>query len=429
MSSPEEVRRESENEEDDAKKLNLPSSSQKKTPKSKAFEKKVTSGKANTCHQNCESLFQETSKSENDYHTWRFSDTSRSSSDDVEPAGPSKTVSPVLPGNDSPALIRPVVKEKQTEDIHRIVSEGELAQLAKVQPLIFNFNEQTTIKDCLKMIEKKVAEYDTIKEFTDLEYANRLNEFTYGSKLINREKNRYRDILPYISVSIIDDSTRVPLGQNKDYINASYIRIVNYGEEYLYIAAQGPLPETTEDFWQMILENNANIIAMITREIEGGTIKCHHYWPVSLKKPLELRQFRIFLENYQILECFIIRVFQIVKKSTGTKHFVKQMQFIKWPDHGTPASAEYFIKFVRYVRKSHLTGPLVVHCSAGVGRTGVFLCLDVVFCAIEKNYSFSISNIVAQMREQRYGMIQTKEQYSFCYEVVLEVLQKLFTLG
>ncbi|XP_058527750.1 tyrosine-protein phosphatase non-receptor type 20 isoform X9 [Ochotona princeps] len=105
------------------------------------------------------------------------------------------------------------------------------------------------------------------------------------------------------------------------------------------------------------------------------------------------------------------------------------MQFIKWPDHGTPASAEYFIKFVRYVRKSHLTGPLVVHCSAGVGRTGVFLCLDVVFCAIEKNYSFSISNIVAQMREQRYGMIQTKEQYSFCYEVVLEVLQKLFTLG
>lgn len=95
----------------------------------------------------------------------------------------------------------------------------------------------------------------------------------------------------------------------------------------MYIAAQGPLPGTTEDFWQMILENNANIIAMITREIEGGTIKCHHYWPVSLKKPLELSQFRIFLENYQILECFIIRVFQIVKKSVSFEGSVIDLCF------------------------------------------------------------------------------------------------------
>ncbi|XP_008563461.1 PREDICTED: tyrosine-protein phosphatase non-receptor type 20-like, partial [Galeopterus variegatus] len=114
--------------------------------------------------------------------------------------------------------------------------------------------------------------------------------------------------LPNVSVSVIDDSTRVPLGESKDYINASYIRIVNYGEEYFYIATQGPLPGTTDDFWQMVLENNSNVIAMITREIESGTIKCHHYWPISLKKPLELKHFRIFLENYQILKYFIIRV-------------------------------------------------------------------------------------------------------------------------
>ncbi|XP_066205090.1 tyrosine-protein phosphatase non-receptor type 20 isoform X1 [Saccopteryx leptura] len=178
----------------------------------------------------------------------------------------------------------------------------------------------------------------------------------------------------------------------------------------------------------MILENNSNVIVMITREIEGEVIKCHKYWPISVKKPLELKSCSISLQNYQILQYFIIRIFQVVRKSTGASLFVKHLQFTNWPDHGTPAPAEGFIKYVRYVRKSHLTGPIVVHCSAGVGRTGVFLCVDVVLCAIEKNFSFNIGNIVAQMREQRSGMVQTKEQYYFCYKIVLAVLQKFVTL-
>ncbi|XP_060262787.1 tyrosine-protein phosphatase non-receptor type 20 isoform X6 [Ovis aries] len=153
-----------------------------------------------------------------------------------------------------------------------------------------------------------------------------------------------------------DDSTRVPLGENKDYINASYIKIANSGAEYYYIATQGPLPTTMDDFWQMVLENNSNVIAMITKEKEGGVTKCHHYWPISMQKPLELNSCCIFLENYQILRYFIIRMFQVVKKS------------------------------------------------------------------------FDIMNIVGQMREQRHGMIQTKEQYMFCYKIVLEVLQKLWTV-
>lgn len=124
---------------------------------------------------------------------------------------------------------------------------------------------------------------------------------------------------PHVSVSIIDDSTRVPLGKNKNYINASYIRIENDEEEYFYIATQGPLPETIEDFWQMVMENNCNVIAMITREIEGGVIKCQRYWPISLKEPLELKHLRILLENCQITQYFIIQIFQIVKKSVSLK--------------------------------------------------------------------------------------------------------------
>ncbi|XP_011805721.1 PREDICTED: tyrosine-protein phosphatase non-receptor type 20 isoform X3 [Colobus angolensis palliatus] len=327
----------------------------------------------------------------------------RWSSENEEPAGPSQALSPLL------------------SDMHKIVSEGELHQLAQIRPLTFNFHEQTAIKDCLKMLEKKTGAYDIMQEFMALELKNLPGEFNSGNQPSNREKNRYRDILPY-------DSTRVPLGKSKDYINASYIRIVNCGQEYFYIATQGPLLSTIDDFWQMVLENNSNVIAMITREIEDGVIKCYPYWPISLKKPLELKHFHVFLENYQILQCFIIRMFQVVEKSTGTSHSVKQLQFTKWPDHGTPASADSFIKYVRYARKSHLTGPMVVHCSAGIGRTGVFLCVDVVFCAIIKNCSFNIMDIVAQMREQRSGMVQTKEQYHFCYDIVLKVLRKLLTL-
>ncbi|XP_005412662.1 PREDICTED: tyrosine-protein phosphatase non-receptor type 20 isoform X2 [Chinchilla lanigera] len=329
--------------------------------------------------------------------------TDTGSSESEEPAGSSQTAHPGLPG------------------IQKIVSEEELAQLTQIRPRTFSFDKQSAFKDYLKILERKGV-FDITQEFGDLERKkSRCSECTYGNEPWNRQKNRYRDIIPY-------ESTRVPLGKSQDYINASYIRIINQEEEYFYIATQGPLPDTIDDFWQMVFEHNSNVIAMVTRDIEDGIIKCHNYWPVSPEEPLELRQFRICLKNYQILAYFIVRMFQVVKKPTETSLMVKHVQFTKWADHGIPASTDSFIKYVRYVRKSHCTGPMVVHCSAGVGRTGVFICTDVAFCAMEKSYLFDIVNIVTQMREQRYGMIQTKEQYCFTYEIILKVLKKFLAL-
>ncbi|XP_072483800.1 FERM and PDZ domain-containing protein 2 isoform X3 [Notamacropus eugenii] len=300
-----------------------------------------------------------------------------------------------------------------------IISEEELTEVSEIRSIPNSFHLMATLRSLIETIEKQIARNETFVEFLSLDNVKPLDDCILGNAPQNKEKNRYRDIVPY-------DGTRVPLGERKDYINASYIRILNSEEEYFYIATQGPLPGTTEDFWQMVWENKSNVIAMMTKEIEDGFIKCHRYWPISLNKPLELQNYIIALENYQILETFTIRAFKMVKK-TGSVHFVHQIQFINWPDHGIPTSFDAFVKYVRYMKKIHETGPIIAHCSAGIGRTGVLLCVDVVLRALEKDFNFNIKNIVTQMREQRFGMVQTKEQYHFCYEIVLYVLRKILT--
>uniref|UniRef100_A0A8C4VYV8 Protein tyrosine phosphatase non-receptor type 20 n=1 Tax=Gopherus evgoodei TaxID=1825980 RepID=A0A8C4VYV8_9SAUR len=188
-----------------------------------------------------------------------------------------------------------------------------------------------------------------------------------------------------------DDATRVPLGATRGYINASYIRTHIGEEEHFYISTQGPLPCTVADFWQMIWENESDVIAMMTKEVELGKVKCHRYWPEPPQHSLDFITPTMKLTS-------VVALFQ-----TGERRFVKHLQFTTWPDHGTPRLIEHLVKFIRYMRKIHQTGPITAHCSAGIGRSGVLLCIDILLSCIEKDLC-----IVRELRHQRFGMIQTK---------------------
>lgn len=233
----------------------------------------------------------------------------------------------------------------------------------------------------------------------------------------NVNKNRYRDISPY-------DSTRVVLknAPSGDYINANYVNmtISNTTTVNKYIATQGPLPSTTDDFWQMILEDKCNLIIMLTTLIERGRAKCHKYWP-NVGEVLKMPNVSVtcISEENDESGSFVFRDFILTDLETNEERCIKHMQYIAWPDHGVPDSPTQFLQFTEKVRAAR-TGdaPVVVHCSAGIGRTGVLVLMETALCLIEAGEPVYPLEIVKTMREQRAMMIQNASQYRFVCESV-----------
>ncbi|XP_037562398.1 tyrosine-protein phosphatase non-receptor type 4 isoform X2 [Dermacentor silvarum] len=235
----------------------------------------------------------------------------------------------------------------------------------------------------------------------------------------NLSKNRYRDISPY-------DVTRVILqeGTSGDYINASYVNmnIPTSGIVNRYIATQGPLPNTTIDFWEMVWEQQCTLVVMLTTLVERGRIKCHKYWP-DLYETDTYGHLQVSCVRQKETPSFAFREFTLINTQNREERHITHMQYLAWPDHGVPEEASEFLGFVQRVRRSRdgMVEPTVVHCSAGIGRTGVLILMETAMCLIEANEPVYPLDLTRDMRDQRAMLIQTSSQYKFVCEAILKV--------
>uniref|UniRef100_A0AAY5K948 protein-tyrosine-phosphatase n=1 Tax=Esox lucius TaxID=8010 RepID=A0AAY5K948_ESOLU len=267
------------------------------------------------------------------------------------------------------------------------------------------------------------SNYLLSEEFEDLKDVGRNQPLDASRQPENRGKNRYNNILPY-------DSTRVKLSFQEDdpcsdFINASYIPGNNFRREY--IATQGPLPGTKDDFWRMVWEHDVYNIVMVTQCVEKGRVKCDQYWP-SDREPLYYGDLVVQMHSESVLAEWTIREFNIHSEGRpGHPRVVRHLHYTVWPDHGVPETTQSLIQFVRtvrdYIDRSPSTGATVVHCSAGVGRTGTFIVLDRVLQQLDVRGTVDIYGCVFDLRLHRSHMVQTECQYAYLHQCVRDVLR------
>ena len=234
--------------------------------------------------------------------------------------------------------------------------------------------------------------------------------------------DRYSDIKPY-------KHNKISINNGKRYINASPINIGK--KEKYFISTQGPKPETIEDFWTMVYENNSNVIVMLCNVTEGGRIKCENYW----EKP-QMKKFSVEIQNEEKSKMHTIRTLKLKIKEKNEERIINQIHFTAWPDHGIPdiSDGKVFQDFCEINQKvdelNNKNNPMIVHCSAGVGRTGTFVSMYLLEKEINEQINakkeyirFNIFNLVRKIKEMRMYMVQSEVQYEFIYAYVKYLLE------
>ncbi|ERL89353.1 hypothetical protein D910_06724 [Dendroctonus ponderosae] len=256
------------------------------------------------------------------------------------------------------------------------------------------------------------------EEFEELKHVGRDQPCTAADLPCNRPKNRFTNILPYdhsrFKLQPVDDE------EGSDYVNANYVPGYNSPREFL--VTQGPLHSTRDDFWRMVWESNSRAIIMLTRCVEKGREKCDHYWPYDTM-PVYYGDISVQILNETRYPDWNISEFMVCRGEQ--QRVVRHFHFSTWPDFGVPNPPHTLVRFVRAFRERVPPDqrPIVVHCSAGVGRSGTFICLDRILQQIQTSDYVDIFGIVYVMRKERVWMVQTEQQYICIHQCLLTVLE------
>ncbi|XP_010597732.1 tyrosine-protein phosphatase non-receptor type 1 isoform X2 [Loxodonta africana] len=237
----------------------------------------------------------------------------------------------------------------------------------------------------------------------------------------NKNRNRYRDVSPF-------DHSRIKLHQeDNDYINASLIKMEE--AQRSYILTQGPLPNTCGHFWEMVWEQKSRGVVMLNRVMEKGSLKCAQYWPQKEEKEMifEDTNLKLTLISEDVKSYYTVRQLELENIASQETREILHFHYTTWPDFGVPESPASFLNFLFKVRESGSLslehGPIVVHCSAGIGRSGTFCLADTCLLLMDKRKdpsSVDIKKVLLEMRKFRMGLIQTADQLRFSYLAVIE---------
>ncbi|XP_072276162.1 receptor-type tyrosine-protein phosphatase C isoform X3 [Pyxicephalus adspersus] len=301
------------------------------------------------------------------------------------------------------------------EDSIPLTNPDDEKQLLNIEPIL--------VEQLLETYKRKSADEGRLflDEFQSIPRVFSKFPIKEARKPCNQTKNRYIDILPY-------DDNRVVLSEihgepGSDYINASYIN--GFKEPRKYIAAQGPKEETMNDFWRMIWEQKSTIIVMVTRCEEGNRNKCAQYWPLGDGNIEEYGDIVVKITEQKLFPDYITRKLHVSHKREKTERDITHIQFTIWPDHGVPDDPNLLLKLRRRVNalSNFFSGPIIVHCSAGVGRTGTYISIDAMLEGLETEGRVDVYGYVVQLRRQRCLMVQVESQYMFIHKALVEYNQ------